>query len=136
MLVFGDVLAMSTSAKIKASRRNGKKSRGPKGAGGKEISSRNRFLYTIDPSRFITSGEDAAEFRKMAKSVLGQWQPRIEYERMWVHRLIRLLWRLRRLEQMELAILTGGVTGLGLPTGFEIPNEEARLEALPRILDL
>jgi hypothetical protein len=35
------------------------------------------------------------------------------------------------------AILTGGGdTGLGLPTGFEIPNGEARLEALPGILDL
>jgi hypothetical protein len=105
---------MSTSAKIKASRRNGKKSRGPKSAGGKERSSRNRFLYTIDPSRFIAAGEDAAEFRELARIVLTEYQPRTEFERMLVHQLCYELWQLQRLQQDERAVLDSMYLGSAL----------------------
>jgi hypothetical protein len=95
------------------------------------------LIYTIDPSRFIATGEDAAEFRELARIVLGYYEPRTEFERMMVHRLCYLLWQVRRLQRFELAILGETVASLDVPMS---PGEDSaggqRLDRVTAVLDL
>jgi hypothetical protein len=96
---------MSSLAKIKANRRNGAKSQGPKTAAGKRKASRNRFLFGFDTNEFTAPGEDPAACRRMAKEVLAEWQPETPFMRRSVHRLCHQLWQRDRLSRYERFIL-------------------------------
>jgi hypothetical protein len=138
----GANLGMSSVAKIKANRRNGGKSQGPKTAAGKLKASQNRFLYGFDASQFIAPGEDRAEFRRMAKDVIAEWQPDTPFMRRLVYRLSHQLWQQRRLQLYERFVL--GETALvselpnylvSMPQGRETFDVLAHINELQMKLD-
>jgi hypothetical protein len=130
-------LDMSSTAKKRANRRNGARSRGPTSAEGKARSAQNRFLYAIDARAFVAVGEDAARFRDMARMVLEAFRPQTRFERLLVHRLCSQLWQRERLLRMERAMLGDGQAAAALPEALrQSAMAGVCVERLPGLLEL
>ena len=128
---------MSSTAKIKANRRNGVRSRGPKSAEGKARSSQNRFVYAIDARAFVAAGEDPSRFRDLARMVLDAFRPRTRFERLLVHRLCSQFWERERLLRMERAMLGDADAAARLPEGLRhSATAGACLDRLNGLLEL
>jgi hypothetical protein len=97
---------MATKKQIAANRRNAKKSRGPKTAEGMAISAANAVKYGVLCQRFFTlPWEDPGEFAAMRVDLFEQLQPEGPMEWFLADRIAKLMWRLRRAEVWESAIL-------------------------------
>ena len=130
-------LDMSSTAKKRANRRNGARSRGPTSAEGKARSAQNRFLYAIDARAFVAVGEDPARFRDLARMVLEAFRPQTRFERLLVHRLCSQLWQRERLLRMERAMLGDGQAAAALPDALrQSAMAGASVERLAGLLEL
>ena len=130
-------LDMSSTAKKRANRRNGARSRGPTSAEGKARSAQNRFLYAIDARAFVAVGEDVARFRDLARMVLEAFRPQTRFERLLVHRLCSQLWQQERLLRMERAMLGDPDAAARLPEGLrQSATADPCLDRLNELLEL
>ena len=94
---------MSTvsARKIRANRRNAKKSTGPKTPEGKAASSKNATTFGIFCSDLLVFGENMKDFHFLRESFLLSLLPHDMVELMLVDRIVTANWKLRRLRQAE-----------------------------------
>jgi hypothetical protein len=97
---------MVSKRKLAANRRNAKKSTGPKSAKGKRIVSKNALVHGLRSQRWpVLPFEDQEEYRAFAKSVEEDYQPAGIVQREIVSHIALNLWKLRRVPEIEQALL-------------------------------
>jgi hypothetical protein len=93
------------SARALASRRNGARSRGPKTAAGKAISSRNALKHGLSARTVVLDGEDVAAFQAFQAALRVELAPVGVLQHDLVSRIALGLWRARRSDRIEAALL-------------------------------
>ena len=111
------VRRVPTEAQREASRRNGKKSRGPRTRRGRAVSSANAVKHGVLSKRPILAGllaregvlghflaqETPDEFQALLDCLADSLQPCDSFDRLLVEKMALSLWRLRRLQRYERA---------------------------------
>jgi hypothetical protein len=94
--------APEISARARASRINGARSRGPKTEDGKARSSQNALKHGLRAERFVLlPDEDAAEFLAKEAALIEDLAPEGALEEILVRRIARATWRLSRADRIE-----------------------------------
>ena len=97
---------MPSQRKSDTARANGAKSKGPKTAETREISSRNSLKHGITSRHnMLLACEDPALFQKMVEDYSAVYQPANVVERDLVEEIIGAKWRIRRLKTIEVALI-------------------------------
>lgn len=91
----------STSRRLKANRRNARRSTGPRTALGKRRASKNATSHGIYCRDLVLPGESNAEFRALRDSYLLRLNPQDVLELLIVDRIVAAAWKLRRLQAAE-----------------------------------
>ena len=87
---------MATEKQIMANRQNAAKSTGPTSVPGKYISSKNATRHGFYTSAVLLPEEDRSEYVRLARGVVGYYQPQGVLEQEQVLSIIHTLWQLRR----------------------------------------
>jgi hypothetical protein len=95
---------MTSDRKAEANRRNALKSTGPKTPEGKAAVRLNALKHGLLSEEILLPGEDEEALRELTESLRTELQPVGELEDLLVDRITSLLWRLRRLGQVEAGI--------------------------------
>jgi len=90
--------------KIRANRRNAKKSTGPRTFLGKEKVSGNALTHGLTAEKHVIIGESINEFNTFRDSMFKVYEPFGAYEEEIFIKLVELLWRLRRVGVIETGI--------------------------------
>jgi hypothetical protein len=97
-----------TEAQREASRRNARRSTGPRSMRGKAASSMNAIKHGVFAREAVLrtklADESRDEFEKMLERIRESFAPQDAFERMLVDKMVRALWRLRRLHRFERAL--------------------------------
>ena len=94
-----------TSEKQKAANRaNAQKSTGPRTANGRARSAQNALRHGLTATTSILPDEDEAAFGALHERMLHYFEPISILEEELVEDLVRVLWRLRRVPQVEAGI--------------------------------
>jgi hypothetical protein len=96
---------MRSQAQIEASRRNGARSRGPVTLQGKAVARLNSTRHGLLSQSVVMTGEDPAEFHALLQDFVRRLLPADNAELAYVEQMVSALWRLRRAEAIEVAIL-------------------------------
>ena len=99
-------VVMASQSKSDAARQNGSQSRGPATPEGKARSSQNARKHGLCASFATVPGEDQPAFDALLASVEESYQPAGPLECELARTLATLRWRLRRIPEIETAILT------------------------------
>src|SRR2546423_4387110 len=92
--------------RIRANRRNAKKSTGPKSAEGKRIVSRNALLHGLRSQHFpLLPYENSAEYREFEEAMERDCYPQGILQRQVVYQITQISWKLRRIPDIEAALL-------------------------------
>ena len=87
-----------TRKRIRANRRNAKKSTGPKTQAGKRIVSRNALTHGLRSQHFpILPYENTAEYREFEEAMERDCYPRGILQRQVVYQITQISWKLRRI---------------------------------------
>jgi len=97
-------LKIVSDNKIKANRRNAKKSTGPRTFLGKEKVSGNALTHGLTAEKHVIIGESINEFNTFKDSMFKVYSPLGAYEEEIFIKLVELLWRLRRVGVIETGI--------------------------------
>ena len=97
---------MISEARKRASRENGRKSRGPVTEMGKRISSRNATRHGLLAETLIIEGECRERFEQLLNSLMAEFRPETECELAEVEAMAGARWRLLRIIGMETANLS------------------------------
>src|SRR2546429_8294198 len=93
-----------TRRRIRANRRNAKKSTGPKTAEGKRIVSRNALVHGLRSQHFpLLPYENSAEYREFEEAMERDCCPQGILQRQVVHQITQISWKLRRIPSIEAA---------------------------------
>ena len=96
-----------TPAQIAASRQNGAKGRGPRSAAGKAASAQNARKHGLTATTAaLLPDEDEAAFASHCEAIEAEHAPQGPTERALVGQLALVLWRMRRVEALEVEVLT------------------------------
>jgi hypothetical protein len=124
---------MRTKAERAAiSRANGSKSRGPRTAEGKAISSRNALKHGLTSRKIVVEGtESEREFKLFTAAMKQHYQPQNIMEALWVDRITVCMWRARRvpLEEANLIEDDQNASFCGR-SNAQLPNNLHKLKAL------
>jgi hypothetical protein len=94
------------SQKKNVSRVNGAKSKGPITPEGKQRSSRNPLRHSLTAAHTVLlECEDPLEFARMRKQFYDEWNPSTFTEQCILENMIKVQWRLLRIEAIEIAIM-------------------------------
>jgi hypothetical protein len=104
---------MTSKKKAEANRQNALKSTGPKTPEEKAAVRLNALKHGLLSREVLLPGEDADALRELGERLRAELQPMGELENLLVDRITSLLWRLRRLGQVEAGIFPDTST-LGL----------------------
>ena len=96
---------MSSSAKIAANRTNAKRSTGPRTSAGKARASRNATKFGLFSGTFTHPGEEK-DYAALRASLRDAFDPQTTNEQLAVEKICGAVWRLRRCNQLEAAIIT------------------------------
>lgn len=97
-------LATAVSArKVRANRRNAKRSTGPRTERGKRAAARNAITHGLFCRELVLPGEDDAAFVRFRAAMLADLRPRSAVEFVLCDRVVALAWRLRRVTAAEAA---------------------------------
>jgi len=96
---------LKAAKRQEVNRRNASLSKGPKTAGGKEISSKNALKHGLTSRAVLLPDEDEEAFVQFSERFRADLKPVGEVESFWAERCIELAWRLRRAGKAEAAIL-------------------------------
>jgi hypothetical protein len=97
---------MATSSKqIAANQANAKKSTGPRTAQGKLVSCKNSRIHGILSRDLAVGSEDPAEYELLLHELVGDLQPRGANELLLVEKIATALWKMKRLNAAESAIV-------------------------------
>ena len=92
--------------RIRANRRNAKKSTGPKSAEGKRIVSRNALTHGLRSQHFpVLPYENSAEYREFEEAMERDCYPQGILQRQVVFQITQISWKLRRIPAIEAALL-------------------------------
>ena len=92
--------------RIRANRRNARKSTGPKTAEGKRIVSRNALVHGLRSQHFpLLPYENSAEYREFEEAMERDCYPQGILQRQVVHQITQISWKLRRMPAIEAALL-------------------------------
>jgi len=92
--------------RIRANRRNAKKSTGPKTVEGKRIVSRNALVHGLRSTKFpLLPFENSAEYREFEEAMERDCRPQGVLQRQVVHQITEISWKLRRMPGIEAALL-------------------------------
>jgi hypothetical protein len=97
---------MGTPLQDEANRRNGRLSGGRKTPGGKAVSAKNALKHGLLSREVLLTDEDAGAFAQLGRRLGEALDPVGELELVLTERIIRLVWRLRRVDKIEAGILT------------------------------
>jgi len=97
-------LKLVSNNKIRANRRNAKKSTGPRTFLGKEKVSGNALTHGLTAEKHVIIGESINEFNTFKNSMFKVYSPLGAYEEEIFIKLVELLWRLRRVGVIETGI--------------------------------
>ena len=89
-----------------ANRRNAVHSKGPNSEEGKAASSKNSLKHGLLSRNVLLPDEDAEAFAQLSERFMAALGPVGELELVLVDRIIALIWRLRRLGEIEAGIWT------------------------------
>jgi hypothetical protein len=99
---------MATNAQVLANRANAQHSTGPKSEAGKAAASQNAASHGLSSSSFaLLPHENTEEFTQLLHSLTGEYEPDGPSEEFLVTEMARAQWKLRRIDAIEAAILTG-----------------------------
>src|SRR4051812_33834805 len=96
---------MISAKKLEANRRNGQRSTGPKTDEGKAVASRNSLKHGLYTSNPLLPGEDPAEFALFGEGLLKALKPADEVQLTLADRVVTLAWKLRRVGDIEDAVV-------------------------------
>src|SRR5204863_4687543 len=92
--------------RIRANRRNAKKSTGPKTAAGKRIVSRNALVHGLRSQHFpLLPYENSAEYREFEEAMERDCYPQGVLQRQVAYQITQISWKLRRIPSIEAALL-------------------------------
>jgi hypothetical protein len=92
--------------RIRANRRNSKKSTGPKTAEGKRIVSRNALVHGLRSQHFpVLPYENSAEYREFEEAMERDCYPQGILQRQVVYQITQISWKLRRIPAIEASLL-------------------------------
>src|SRR2546425_9362873 len=112
---------MTTERKRDASRRNGRRSRGPISENGKARASQNARTHGLcSRATLVLANEDAEAFEAFAASMRETLQPVGGAEELLVDRIVAAQWRLKRVQRVELGLFEGE----GYAAMFAAANEK------------
>src|SRR2546429_2780358 len=95
-----------TRRRIRANRRNARKSTGPKSAKGKRIVSRNALTHGLRSQHFpILPYENSAEYREFEEAMERDCYPQGILQRQVVFQITQISWKLRRIPAIEASLL-------------------------------
>jgi hypothetical protein len=92
---------MATRKQTAANRRNAKKSTGPKTPEGKARSARNAVKHGLLSRRPVLPEEDGEQFEELRTNLFAELWPETALEKLLVHRLAGVQWRLARIPTLE-----------------------------------
>jgi hypothetical protein len=92
---------MTNKQRTDASRRNAKKSTGPRTVGGRRRSSMNALKHGMTAEDVVIPGENPAELRALHRSLIDAWKPVGAVEERFVWEITFADWRLRRAWRVE-----------------------------------
>jgi hypothetical protein len=129
---------MSSQNKTTTARANGAKSRGPITPAGRARSSQNATRHglatrtaALPPASVVLPDESRADFQRLLDSYLDQFSPAGPVEVELVEAMVSARWRLRRIAEIETAMLSNEIE---LQTE-RIDDEFAQLELVPDPID-
>jgi hypothetical protein len=96
---------MSTSRQITANRTNAKFSTGPRTPAGKARASRNSTKFGLFSGTFTHPGEEK-DYAALRENLRSAFAPRHPEEEAVLDEILHAVWRLRRCNQLEAAIIT------------------------------
>jgi hypothetical protein len=97
---------MSSQLKSDTARANGAKSHGPVTPQGRAISSRNSLRHGFAAKSVVLPTESSQEFQALLRSYVVQFDPRGGVEQELVQTMVAARWRLRRIGNIETALLS------------------------------
>jgi hypothetical protein len=126
---------MGSQLQNEANRRNAVHSNGPKTEEGKAASSKNSLKHGLLSRNVLLPAEDAEAFAQLGERFMAALGPVGELELVLVDRIIGLIWRLRRLGEIEAGILAGlGPFKATVPTlGDAFMRDSANANALSKL---
>ena len=100
---------MRTEKQISASRKNAKKSTGPRTTEGKTNSSKNALKHGLMAQDAVIPGEDPAAFDRHLTNVENTYLPRNYVEKQIVHQIADTMWRIKRLSRIETTVMSASI---------------------------
>lgn len=96
---------MATPRQISANQRNALRSTGPRSLAGKGRSQFNAVQHGLTARHALLPGENRAEFEECRRAVRDSLRPNGAVEQQLTDRVASLLWRMRRIEVFEIALI-------------------------------
>jgi hypothetical protein len=121
------------STKAQAARVNGAKSNGPVTPEGKANSSRNSLKHGLNSSRVVLEHESQADYDDLENSLMKRFKPADTIERELVQEMAANRWRMRRLQEMESAMISKAIRQQMEALGPDADPREARALAYAEI---
>ena len=112
---------MPSEKQIAANRLNARRSTGPRTEEGKAQSSRNAMTHGLRASVGLFPHECPDEFFQMRDAISAELLPQDAVESELTHRIVSILWRLRRIPAFEAAALAWVADSLAVPSLAETP---------------
>ena len=116
---------MSTPLQRASSRRNSQLSTGPRTPRGRAAVTANALIHGFYGRVALTDFEDPADYRATLADYLADLRPAGAVEIELVHRLVKDLWKLRRLERLERAFLVDTIEQAERRLDSPLPEQRA-----------
>ena len=100
---------MTTNARMKANRKNAKKSTGPRTEDGKARVAKNALKHGLLARDTVLPGEDPADFDRQLSALEADLQPANSLEFELVRQIADSQWRMRRLTRLETGFIAAAV---------------------------
>jgi hypothetical protein len=115
--------------KLDANRCNASKSTGPRSDEGKRTVSRNALRHGMFSQQVVLPGEDVEEFNQLRRDSIRKFNPRDGVELRLVEQIVAALWKLERLQGVELRLYKAKTEALNQQATAPITSEIKRSEA-------
>ena len=130
---------MKISRRIKASRANGAKSKGPRTAEGKVRSQTHAIRHGLLAGAVVVEGEDSGNFKALLADCEAEFAPVDDIELGMVQEMAVAYWRMRRAWTIETELMNQGVRGqesvpfaARITAAFTDPDRMPKLALLQR----
>jgi hypothetical protein len=123
---------MTSAKRIRANRRNARRSTGPRSEAGKQRSSMNALKHGLDAQTVVLPGEDESAYQSRLEAWTADCPPRDVLEQALLEQATRLSWQLDRADRVQAAQLTERIQLAA--TAETPPGVDAEVEELGKRL--